>query len=506
MSMINGFNGVPSFSLLYPAYAAITPFTYQDGNTFAKMLEALIEYIDKTLRPHVDHEVQILVDAWNETVTTLMEAITNNSISLQDPVLAALIADVDSAARVALEAVFYTREDADELFAKLADVYSKTESDAKYATKIDTYTKTASDDKFATKTALNALDVEKADTSYVDAQILELANDLSTVEGRALVIEQVLATRLSQTTMDADYVRRIKDQHAIFIGSSNSHVNYGWTQALSAKRGWTGHNYSINGGSFSDPTHPDSFEGQLRAAIADNSYDKMLVRWFFVTDMSNDIRGNGSVLSQAQQLFSRIKTNYPNARIIVVPVVYTLIPVHQNDVTIRTSVSKRYAEVIKAGLPYPVEVIDNTWSWFWDTTDWLEAPGSYHLNGAGYTKLVWYIEQYLDGKNYDNQIPWTLAAQSVSTAKMGVGIRARRINGTVSASGTLTTFESTAQDTLLGVLPGGCGPVETIVVDGGIDSRTIGLPLYFKPNGEIVSMATIPGAITVWYDVSYEII
>ena len=105
------------FGYLYPSYSNITPFTYQDGQTFSKMLEELIQYIDGTLTTETDANTQALVDAWKSSVEELIELVLNNSIELQDPLLATIIVDETSEARVALDTILATliQEDPDDL-------------------------------------------------------------------------------------------------------------------------------------------------------------------------------------------------------------------------------------------------------------------------------------------------------------------------------------------------------------------------------------------------------
>ena len=491
---------LPPYDAPFTPVPNITPFTYRDGATLLKKLENLKRYINRDLVPFVNTNYSDLAEAFETQVNLLLQQVNeavdevvNSGVVVQDPVVAGILANPASLTRVALNNI-------------LASYYTESEADVKFHTKAQQVT-----DLEAINTALgNIWTKTQADVRYVLGTDYDA--DQTTLDGRLDPIEALVAPpsgRLSKTQLDLDYVTRFRDPVAVFIGSSNSHVNYGWTQGLATKKGWIHKNYSINGGSFSVPSHPDSFRSQLNNAIADPSFDNAKVEYLFVTDMSNDIRGNGSVFTQAVELFGIAQNNFPNARIIMIPVVFPFNTVHQTDLAIRTSVSKRYEEAMEASYAYDrVEIIENTWLWFWDAGNWLEGVNpNYHLNNAGYTRLIWYIEQYLKHANIDNQIAWSQATQIVSSSNMGAGFFSRRIHGQVTAIGDFQTFINTPQDTDVCRLAPGTAPSDTILVNGTHrDTRAPGYPIYIYPDGTVRLLAAIPGSTRVWYNASYTVI
>lgn len=113
----------------------IQPFTYRDGMTYAMKLEALASYVTLTLVPeieriikesndHVDEEIAALIIAVNAAILANKEytdeqiaemrqyvddavaSIIGDSITVQDPVVAALVNNALSATRVALDALY----------------------------------------------------------------------------------------------------------------------------------------------------------------------------------------------------------------------------------------------------------------------------------------------------------------------------------------------------------------------------------------------------------------
>lgn len=100
---------LPEYSAPYKPVPQITPFTYRDGVTMLKKLELLKRYINKELVPFVNDNYSDLADAFEEQVNILIQqvnaaidSIINNSIEVQDPVVAALLEDPDSATKIAL--------------------------------------------------------------------------------------------------------------------------------------------------------------------------------------------------------------------------------------------------------------------------------------------------------------------------------------------------------------------------------------------------------------------
>ena len=88
----------------FPNWSQTTPFTYQDGQTNAKLVESLIKYIDSELVPFVDEEMQRVITAWNETVTQIVNDVINSSVELQDAVVTQIFNDANSLFRKAVNA------------------------------------------------------------------------------------------------------------------------------------------------------------------------------------------------------------------------------------------------------------------------------------------------------------------------------------------------------------------------------------------------------------------
>jgi hypothetical protein len=105
---------IPPYAPTFVQTTNITPFTYRDGATYLQILEGLRQYINRTIVPFVNENLDNLTDVFIEEVNKLIdavneaiEAIINSSIEVQDPLVAQLINDVNSLTRQAIEGLNY---------------------------------------------------------------------------------------------------------------------------------------------------------------------------------------------------------------------------------------------------------------------------------------------------------------------------------------------------------------------------------------------------------------
>lgn len=101
---------LPPYEAPYKPVPQVTPFTYRDGITMIKKIELLQRYINRELVPFVNDNMEELGDAFETQVNALIEAVNaaidmviNDSIEVQDPVVAALVANAESATNDAIE-------------------------------------------------------------------------------------------------------------------------------------------------------------------------------------------------------------------------------------------------------------------------------------------------------------------------------------------------------------------------------------------------------------------
>jgi lysophospholipase L1-like esterase/uncharacterized protein YggL (DUF469 family) len=130
---------IPTYAPPWGQVANITPFTYRDGLTYVQILEGMRAYINKVLVPFVNTQVEYLSDAFVEEVNRLIDAVNaaidmviDGSIELQDPVMAQIVADLDSETRTLLDTLY-----ADKSVQETVETgrLSQAELDAAYAAK-----------------------------------------------------------------------------------------------------------------------------------------------------------------------------------------------------------------------------------------------------------------------------------------------------------------------------------------------------------------------------------
>jgi len=100
----------------------VTPFTYRDGVTMLKKLDDLIRYMNRTLVPFVQDNYEELAEAFNTTVQALIVAfeaavaeIVNDSVNVQDPVVAGIFNDEDSDTRAVTDLLYAAKSIVDGL-------------------------------------------------------------------------------------------------------------------------------------------------------------------------------------------------------------------------------------------------------------------------------------------------------------------------------------------------------------------------------------------------------
>ena len=413
-------------------YPNIAPFTIRENPTFLHILESMRAWISNTLVPYVNENVAGIADSWNENAIEIVNAfnaeidrlileMAENAIELQDPVMSELLVTLTSETRIALDEI-------------LSDFYTKTSADETFETKEDSLAKAA---ERYTKTQVD--DIVADQNTAFNIALLALQDALETaigeVDGRVTDIETLTETgRLGESELDTRYEKRFNNPVAVFIGSSNAEPSRLWVDAMSIRNGWIPKNFSVGGGGFNQPGAL-SFYNQAVNAVNDTSFDKAKVKYVFVIDVSNDTRGKTSISSPANTVFTMLELNYPNARIIVVPEVMTLAAPNYTDKEILWWMTRHYNELRNTAQNYRrVEVINNTWLWFWDTGSWTAGETiDVHLNTAGYNRLAWFIEQYvLHGISHDNDL-----GDNTGSMAVGGSIHARRSAGVTSIFGTI---------------------------------------------------------------------
>lgn len=161
-----------------------------------------------------------------------------------------------------------------------------------------------------------------------------------------------------------------------------------WAYVLAQKLGWTLHNYAKSGAGYVGPNI--TYMSEFNTAKADTSYDHDDVSLVVIGGSRNSNDGyTGAIKTAAQELFQSVSGEYPNARIIAVPVLWDKTPV---------SGYWRYnaASVAEAAILTGVESIPWAWTWNLGRENAFDN-NDIHPNELGTNVIVNYIMRYMLG-------------------------------------------------------------------------------------------------------------
>lgn len=213
--------------------------------------------------------------------------------------------------------------------------------------------------------------------------------------------------------------------HLVTFGDSygtNVDKTKEWPTVLNVRLGESSvlHNYCIAGAGYTAPN--TTFQSELNNAKADSSYNHNEVGLVVIAGSRNTNDGySGALRTAAVSLYEGVKREFPNARIIVVPMMWDWTPV---------SNYWRYnaASCISAAREVGVEAVP--WAWTWNLGNNTYFPtGDIHPNADGTNVIVSYMLDYIN-HNYTGRTESYSWRDSTNTLALF----------TVNASGGLITF------------------------------------------------------------------
>ena len=213
--------------------------------------------------------------------------------------------------------------------------------------------------------------------------------------------------------------------HLVTFGDSygtNTDKTCEWPTVLNIRLGEDSvlHNYCIAGAGYIAPN--TTFQSELNNAKSDTSYNHNEVGLVVIAGSRNTNDGySGTLRAAAVSLYEGVKREFPNARIIVVPMIWDWTPV---------SNYWRYnsASCISAAREVGVEAVP--WAWTWNLGNNTYFPtGNIHPNADGTNVIVSYMLDYIN-HNYTGRTESFSWRDSTNTLALF----------TVNASGGLITF------------------------------------------------------------------
>ena len=107
---------LPDYAAPFKPVPNVTPFTIRDGATMLKKIDYINKYIDRVLIPWINENFAELADDFEEQVNILIaavnaaiQAVIDDSIELQDPVMAGIVADLESQTRELLDTIYASK-------------------------------------------------------------------------------------------------------------------------------------------------------------------------------------------------------------------------------------------------------------------------------------------------------------------------------------------------------------------------------------------------------------
>ena len=380
MTMLPGASSMRRFPYSVGQYQSITPFTERDGYTFLELLERIRTWIQDDFAAHVDDEIARLIASINDAITQLHTVLDDAQVSADAAAAsAASVAGIEDRVIVIRGAVLAAKAAVDT---------------ALEATIAARNTATA-----AANTATEAL-----------ADARELLSGI-TIDGslRALLANPTMTSRQFLDSLYAPKPLALTDM--VVVGNSNvlPGANF-WPQMLATSLSVTPRNYAIGGQAINN----GQYLAQLQAARTDSAFQNERVKFVVIADMGNDIRAKlDNVDTFGPPLLAAARDWFPNARVIVVPVLW---PANDRDAaTVPGGYQVEWHQVMSVSVAkmraladsYGAEFVDESWTWMQGLTG-TQVAGEVHFTPSGHSIIARKVRNFIHGDTDTRGIiPWT---------------------------------------------------------------------------------------------------
>lgn len=171
---------IPPYVPSYEPSPNVTPFTYRDGITMLKKMDGLVRYLNRVIIPYINSEFDNLANSVEEDIQQLIDVVNaaidqiiNDSIEVQDAVVAGIFENPASATRAATDALYAAKSVVDEINTIInSGRLSQTALDSAYAsiTAFNTLSTTVTN-LTATVSDLTTTVNGKVDSTYANNQL-----------------------------------------------------------------------------------------------------------------------------------------------------------------------------------------------------------------------------------------------------------------------------------------------------------------------------------------------
>lgn len=298
--------------------------------------------------------------------------------------------------------------------------------------KIDTTAETAQNNK----ANLAALGVTDTDTGT------QLKNKIDTTTETAQNNQTSITTINKYITVNELFSMR-GDNIIVTFGDSYASPtdNRSWAVQTAAALGWTLKNYAIAGAGYIDPN--TTYQTEFTSAQQDTTYQHEKVSLVIIGGSRNSNDGYaGTIKIAATALFNQCKNEYPNARIIAIPLLW-------DQKTVSDYWRYNAGEIEQAAIETGIESIPWAWTWNMGISTNFDN-GNIHPNAKGTTIIRNYILRYLTGTYTGRHEHWVWRKEGNPAAGM---LSVNASGGTISYAFQMLNGVTPAEWTSISGLP-----------------------------------------------------
>lgn len=217
--------------------------------------------------------------------------------------------------------------------------------------------------------------------------------------------------------------------------------NTSWAVQVATKLGWTLKNYAIGGAGYIEPN--TTYQSEFNSARQDHTYAHEKVSLVIIGGSRNSNDGyDGSIKIAATALFQQCINEYPNARIIAIPMLW-------DNNTVSDYWRYNAGEIEQAAIENGIESIPWAWTWNMGKPENIKND-KIHPNEKGTTIIRNYILRYLTGTYTGRHEHWVWRKPSNPAAGM---LSVNASGGTISYAFQMENGVTPAEWTSISGLP-----------------------------------------------------
>ena len=217
--------------------------------------------------------------------------------------------------------------------------------------------------------------------------------------------------------------------------------NTSWAVQVANKLGWTLKNYAIGGAGYIEPN--TTYQSEFNSARQDRTYAHEKVSLVIIGGSRNSNDGyDGSIKIAATALFQQCINEYPNARIIAIPMLW-------DNNTVSDYWRYNAGEIEQAAIENGIESIPWAWTWNMGKPENIKND-KIHPNEKGTTIIRNYILRYLTGAYTGRHEHWVWRKPGNPAAGM---LSVNASGGTISYAFQMESGVTPAEWTSISGLP-----------------------------------------------------